>query len=249
MKLCVFGANGQTGRLLVRQALDEGHVVTAVTRHPGSFPLRHPALRIEAGDVADPAAVEKVVTGQDAVLSSLGVPFGRHPVSVYSAGASAILAAMTQAGVDRFVAVTSSAIAPDPEPVGGFFFRKVLQPLVVSTLGRTTYADQRQMEEIVRASSLDWTIVRPSGLFSAPGVSDYLVRPEYAPGRFTSRPDLADCLLREAGRGGHHRQAIGVATTEGQPGILALIWREGIRKPGRPAPGAITASPGLRRPA
>ena len=39
MRLSVFGANGATGRLLVRQALDAGHEVTAVTRRPAEFPL------------------------------------------------------------------------------------------------------------------------------------------------------------------------------------------------------------------
>ena len=49
----------------------------------------------------------------------------------------------------------------------------VIQPLVTATIGKTTYADMRRMEELVRASDLEWTIVRPSGLFDAPGVTSY----------------------------------------------------------------------------
>ena len=46
MKLVVFGANGPTGQLSTKQALAEGHAVTAVTRHPEAFPLRDARLRV-----------------------------------------------------------------------------------------------------------------------------------------------------------------------------------------------------------
>ena len=39
MDIVIFGANGQTGRLLTRRALDSRHSVTAVTRHPDDFPF------------------------------------------------------------------------------------------------------------------------------------------------------------------------------------------------------------------
>jgi putative NADH-flavin reductase len=53
MNLVIFGANGPTGRLLTKQALDKGHTVTAVTRHPEMFPLQHECLRVLHGDVFD----------------------------------------------------------------------------------------------------------------------------------------------------------------------------------------------------
>jgi hypothetical protein len=72
-------------------------------------------------------------------------------------------------------------------------------------MGKTLYEDQRRMEAIVKTTPLDWTIVRPSGLFSGTGVSAYQVSEGPGSGRFTSRQDLADCMLREAGPSGHHR--------------------------------------------
>ena len=94
MKIVIFGANGPTGRLLTKQALAEGHAVTAVTRHPEAFPLKHACLQVLGGDVYDLEAVEKAVTGQDAVLSTLGVPFSRKPIRVYSEGTANIVQAM-----------------------------------------------------------------------------------------------------------------------------------------------------------
>jgi uncharacterized protein YbjT (DUF2867 family) len=87
------------------------------------------------------------------------------------------------------------------------------------------------MEEIVRACDLDWTIVRPSGLFDTTTVSDYriAVAPQRLPGMFTSRADLADVLLREAVEGRHVRRCIEVITTQGTPNYLKVFLKEALR--------------------
>src|SRR5690606_36283549 len=73
VNIVIFGANGPTGRLLTKQALDEGHVVTAFTRNAKDFPLRNDRLLVMQGDVFDFSSAEQAVNGQDAVLSTLGV--------------------------------------------------------------------------------------------------------------------------------------------------------------------------------
>lgn len=230
MQIAVFGANGPTGRLLTRLALDEDHEVVAFTRHPDAFPIDHPRLEVAAGDVHDAAAVASAIDGTDAVLSTLGVPFAKTPIDVYSDGVTNIIAGMRAAGVKRLAVVSSSAVSPHPEPLGGFVFERIVQPYVVNKLGKTLYDDVRRMEAIVSASDLAWTIVRPSGLFEAPAVSDYGVEIDHIGHRFTARIDLADCLLRQVLDDTYVRSAIAVATTTATPSMLSLIWREGIRK-------------------
>jgi uncharacterized protein YbjT (DUF2867 family) len=230
MKLAVFGANGSTGRLLTRLALDEGHDVVAFTRHPETFPIEHRRLHVAAGDAHDAAAVASAIDGADAVASTLGVPFAKTPITVFSDGVANIIAGMHAAGIKRFACVSSSAIGPHPEPLGGFIFEKILQPYVVNKLGKTVYDDLRRMEAIVSDSDLAWTIVRPSGLFDAPTVSAYGVAIDFIAHRFTARIDLADCLLRQALGDTYVRSTIAVATLSAHPSILKLIWREGIRK-------------------
>jgi putative NADH-flavin reductase len=229
MRIIVFGANGPTGRRLTAAALAEGNDVTAFTRKPTDFPIAHRRLRVAAGDVLDVEAVAAAVRGQDVVLSTLGAPFSRHPVSVFSKGGEAILAAMMRHGVQRFVCVTSSVMEREAR-TGGPFFDGVVQPLVVNTLGRTVYADMRRLEELVTGSDLTWTIVRPSGLFETEHVTSYAVGERHLPQRFTSRADLADCLLRQATDATWVRRVIAVATTDVRPSMVTLIWREGIRK-------------------
>ncbi len=155
MKIVVFGANGRTGRLVTAQALAEGHTVTAVTRHPEAFPLRHDRLRVMGGDVFDLAAVDHAVAGQEAVLSALGVPFGRTPITLYSQGVAQMVQAMRHTGVRRLVCVSSSSTDPrtrNHDTGGGFIYEKVIKPLVIATIGRTQYADLWRMETLVMHS-------------------------------------------------------------------------------------------------
>ncbi|MEU8933968.1 NAD(P)H-binding protein [Streptomyces sp. NPDC048409] len=226
MNIVVFGANGPTGRQVTAQALAEGHTVTAVTRRPGQFPAGGARLRVAGADVFDPAAVSRAVAGQDAVISTLGVPYGRKPVTVYSAGVTAISRAMTEHGVRRLVCVSSTVLFRVAAPGETFFFRKVVEPAIARTVGRTVYEDMRRMEETVRDGDHRWTVVRPAGLFDADAVSAYEVATSRLPGRFTSRADLGAVLLREAVDDRHVRAFVDVRTTQGVPGILDVIRKE-----------------------
>jgi uncharacterized protein YbjT (DUF2867 family) len=226
VKLVIFGANGPTGRQATQQAIAAGHTITAITRHPEEFPLSHPRLRLVGADVRDPAAVERAVAGQEAVVSALGVPFGRQPVTLYSEGMTHITQAMAKHDVRRLVCVTSTVLFDVPAPGEGLFFRKVLEPLIARTIGRTVYDDMRRMERIVRDSGHAWTIVRPSGLFDTDAVSEYRVATSRLPGRFTSRADLADALLCEATGDRHAGACIDVRTTTGVPSMLEVIRKE-----------------------
>jgi putative NADH-flavin reductase len=226
MRIVVFGANGATGRLLTQQALDVGHDVVAVTRRPGQFPLVHERLRVAEADVHDRTAVARAVAGREVVLSALGVPFTRKPVNVYGAGIVSICAAMKQHGVTRVVAVSSAATEPHRHEGAGFFLNRVMQPLVTATIGRTTYADMRAMEARLRSSDLEWTVMRPSGLFDAPGVNDYQLSEDHADGVFTSRADLAASMLAQTTSTEWIGKFVAVTTSEGAPTVLQMIRRE-----------------------
>lgn len=230
MTIAIFGANGATGRLLVAQALDAGHEVVAVTRNPTTFPFKHDGLRIAQADVLDAMRVSEVIAGCDVVLSTLGVGFTRDPITVYSQGVQNIIAAMQQHDLRRLVVVSSSATYPHYHADGGFLLNRVMQPLITATIGRTTYADMRRMEELVRASDLDWTIVRPSGLFDLPEVTDYRVDEDEAPGVFTSRTDLAACMLAQLDDGRFVRKNVAVTTTSVKPQLLQMMFKEAFKK-------------------
>ncbi|MEW2520196.1 NAD(P)-dependent oxidoreductase [Actinacidiphila alni] len=230
MRIAVFGANGPTGRHLTDQALAAGHEVVAVTRRPGSLPSGRPGLTVAVADATDPAAVADAVAGTDAVLSALGARFSKETITTYSASATAITGAMARHGVTRLLAISSSIADPDWRPTGAHFFNHVLDPLVNRRLGRTLHEDMRRMEDVICRTDLDWTLVRPSGLFEHPGVTDYRTAGTSADGVFTARSDLAASMLRELEERRYVRMAMGVITTAVKPNIAKLIWQEGVKK-------------------
>jgi nucleoside-diphosphate-sugar epimerase len=228
MRIVIFGANGGTGRPLVAHALEAGHTTVGVTRRPDQFPFAHPALAVAGADVSDSAALGDIVAGADAVLSTLGVPFTREAVDTYSVGTANIVGAMRLTGVRRLVVVSSTALDHYQGRTGTPFTLRLVEPIVTKTIGKTLYDDMRRMEAIVRDSGLDWTIVRPSGLFDLPRVTDYVAGQIDPVGAFTSRADLAHYLLALAARSGA-RDTVTVSTTVDTPTMWQTIRREAFK--------------------
>jgi nucleoside-diphosphate-sugar epimerase len=229
MHVVIFGANGPTGRLLTARALAAGHQVTAVTRHPGDISPRI-GLRVAYADATDAGTVSAAVAGSDAVLSALGVPYSRRPVSLYSAGTAGIITAMRDHGIRRLVVASTAAADPGYHASDSAFFTRVMEPLFMRSPGRTVYDDNRRMEAVVQGSGLDWTIVRACWLFNSAGVSEYQTCEGSPHGMFTARADLAACLLAQLTSDRTAGTTIGVRTVAGTPSIPAQIWREVINR-------------------
>ncbi|MGV0802025.1 NAD(P)-binding oxidoreductase, partial [Mycolicibacterium elephantis] len=139
-----------------------------------------------------------VVAGTDAVVSSLGVPFSLRPIDTYSVGVENIVAAMHASRVRRLVVVSSTGAHHYPGRVDPPFALRIVEPIITRTIGKSTYDDQRRMEDIVTHSGLDWTVVRPSGLFDLPVPTNYVAGEVNPVGAFTARIDLADYVTRLA---------------------------------------------------
>src|SRR5688500_2686383 len=103
MNIVIFGAAGGTGRELVTQALELGHVVTAFERRPQTADGADGRVRVVRGDIVDVAAVARAVEGQEAVLSALGASNPLRPYPEFRTGVSNIVQAMQASGVRRLV--------------------------------------------------------------------------------------------------------------------------------------------------
>ena len=102
MKIVLLGATGFVGSALLKEALNRGHIVTAIARHPETLALRE-RLTVKAGDVFDSSALATLLTGHEAVISAFN-PGWRNP-NLYDdqrRGTSAIIAAVKQAGIRRY---------------------------------------------------------------------------------------------------------------------------------------------------
>jgi putative NADH-flavin reductase len=223
MKLTIFAASGGIGRQVLEQALAAGHDVTAVVRNPKKLTREEEELRIVSADLAaaDPAVLESAVAGADAVLSGLGARKASE-AGIASQGTRAIVRAMQATGVRRLVVVSAAPVStvpspgrpkpPKHDPGDGFFMRNLLSPLTKAAL-RKPYADLALMEDVVRESRLDWTIVRPPRLTNGPLTGTY--RTAYGQnlrrGIFVSRADVAHLMLRALEQPETIKQTIGIA--------------------------------------
>jgi putative NADH-flavin reductase len=180
MNLTIFAATGGIGREILEQAVAAGHAVTAVVRSPQKITA---PVRVVPADLAtvDPATLKAAVEGADAVLSGLGARSAAE-AGVAQRGTQTIIEAMQATGVRRIVVVSAApiGIVPSPgnprppkhDPGDGFFMRHLFSKLTVRML-RTHYADLARMEDALRDSNLDWTIVRPPRLTNKPLTGNY----------------------------------------------------------------------------
>lgn len=225
MKLTIFAATGGIGRQVLAQAVAAGHDVTAVVRNPKNLRLAELSgqVRVVTADLAapDPAVLASAVAGADAVLSGLGARTAAD-VGVAERGTRAIVAAMRATGVPRLVVVSAAPIAtvpspgrphpPKHDPGDGFFTRHLFSPLVKAAL-RSHYADLAVMEDVVRDSGLDWTVVRPPRLTDKPLTGTYRVAygRNLRRGFVISRADVAHFMLGVLTRPETVKQAVGIA--------------------------------------
>jgi uncharacterized protein YbjT (DUF2867 family) len=161
MKVLVLGATGGTGRLIVRDAVAKGHSVVALVRSKASANL--PDARMIEGDARDEAALARAMDGCDTVVSALGTGIGFRKVDLLTVATHALVTAMMRNGVRRLVCVSALGVG-DSRGHGGFVFDRLFLPLLLSQ----AYKDKERQEAAVRASALDWVLVRPAMLTDDP---------------------------------------------------------------------------------
>jgi uncharacterized protein YbjT (DUF2867 family) len=164
MKITVIGATRGVGLKLVEAALARGHEVTAVARNPESLRLQHPKLRVVRGDALDRASLESAARGSEAILSALGTL--DRASTVRSEGTKNAVEVAKAVGAKRFACVSAIGVGDSKEQAqkSSFVFGRIIMPLFL----KRPFEDMARMEDTVRASGLEWTIVRPTGYTDKP---------------------------------------------------------------------------------
>jgi putative NADH-flavin reductase len=194
VKLLVFGSTGGTGREIVTQGLEQGHEVTAFARSPDKLGLSHERLRVVGGDVLDLAAVERVTPGHDSVLCAIGAPASDRS-GVREAGTRHIIQAMKSGGPRRLICLASLGYG-DSREILPFHMKYLIVPLFL----RHAFADHERQEACIKASDLDWIIVRPTALTNGPRMGIYrhgFPVTERGVRLKISRADVADFMLKQ----------------------------------------------------
>ncbi len=190
MRLAIFGGTGGTGLELTRQSLEKGHSVRVLARNPNRMPLVSPNMRIVLGNVLDRESVSKTVLGSDAVLSCLGQRTLLRNTRVCSAGTHLILEVMQAQGVRRLVVESAFGVGES------LAVANPLERLLFATLLRAPYEDKNLLEAELKASGLEWTILRPTALTNGALTGRYAVTAGRPAASRVSRADVAAAMLR-----------------------------------------------------
>lgn len=203
MRLIVFGASGQCGRLLVQRAAEAGHAVTAVVREGTDYAAPAGVTQVR-GDPLDAGFVAGVMPGHDAVASGLGIkrrsaanPWSRitSPPDFCSRTARNIVAAMQATGVRRVCAVSAAGVGDSAARMNWLmkFF------VATSSVG-VGYRDLAVMEAVYAASGLDWQTPRPTRLTDGPATGEVAETDAFPLSAAISRADVAGYMLAQLTR-------------------------------------------------
>ena len=203
-RILVLGATGPTGRLIVEQALAQGHDVTILVRSPEKA-AGLAGAKIVKGDARDEKSLREALEGRDVVITALGTPVSPFKeVTLLSTATRALVKAMKEKQVTRLICITGIG-AGDSRGHGGFAFNNLILPLLL----RKVYDDKNRQEAILRESGLAWTIVRPSILNdkAGRGKARALTDLSHFNGGTIARADVATFVLEQVRADTWTRQA------------------------------------------
>ena len=163
MRVLVTGATGFVGSHLVEALRRRGDEVTVLARSTRKAEALAPlGVAVVEGDLQQAAALARAVEGQDVIYHVAGTVAARDEAEFFRAnrdGTAGLVAAACRGGQSRFVFVSSMAAAGPAERGRPLTGRESPRP--VTAYGRSKLA----AEQVVTASGLPWTIVRPPTVY------------------------------------------------------------------------------------
>ena len=213
MNIILFGATGQIGQQILKQALERGHTVTAFVRDAAKLDVTHLRLTVMVGDARNARAVAAAIPGHDAVINAMG-PGGPDVSDKYldiiTDGIRHLVQGMREAGLRRIVVLGSVATlnaAPD----------KLLRDLPsFPDLARNISGAHLEAWKTLAASGLDWTVICPAPIVeSGEPTGQYRTQADFllggGPQLKIATGDVADLLLNEVEHGNHIGHRVNVA--------------------------------------
>jgi len=205
MKILILGATGRVGSEIVNHALQDGHQVTVLVRSPEKIQLNNENLTIIQGNVLNKEDIVGAMRGADAVISALNT----DGTTTLSESMPLIIKAMENEGIKRIITVGTagilqSRVSPD-----------LLRYQSSESKQKITRAaeEHHKAYEMLKQSTLDWTIVCPTYLPDGERLGEYRVERDYLPvdGAKIHVPDTAEFTYKQINSDQYIKSRVGIA--------------------------------------
>lgn len=208
-EIILIGASGFVGSAILKEALDRGHKVTAVVRHPEKISTSHKNLMVKKGDVSLSDTVTDLFKRADVVISAYN-PGWQNPdiagetTRVYRS----ILNSVRKSGVKRFLVVGGAGslfISHGIRLMDAGVMPKFILPAVKAL------ADF-YLNDLTAEKRIDWVFFSPAGNLE-PGSrtgkfrlgKDDLIVNEKGESKISVQ-DYAVAMIDELEKPAHHRE-------------------------------------------
>lgn len=191
MNVCLLGATGRVGSLILSQVLNDDHTVQALVRNSAIIPKQHSKLSWISGNALDKDSIHKVMAGSDVIISALNTDGN----STLSKSMPIIIDVMKQLKINRIVSIGTAGILQSRlEPALYRFQSK-------ESRNRSTIAAEDHLKAylLLKESNLNWTIVCPTYLPHGTSVGNYRTEKDFLPndGLSISTADTAEFAYKQ----------------------------------------------------
>ncbi len=170
MKILILGATGRTGRLIVEEAIKQGHVLNVLVRDIHKIPFDSKSINVFQGTPARREDLAAAMQGCDLLISALSIarasdaPWSKliTPENFISESVKNIIAEAGQQNIQRLISISAWGVGDTNKDIPFW-----LRWLIKHTNLRPVYAEHESQEKLLAASSLQWTAVRPVALNDA----------------------------------------------------------------------------------
>ena len=156
MKICIFGADGRTGKEVVKIALDQGHEVVAFVYSKKAKEFLPESVVIKVGDVMDLNDVKSAMIDADSVISVIGHIKDSDPL-MQTKGITNITQSMKDLKIERIISLTGTGVRFDGDKPS---ILDKLANIIIKFIDRERIIDGIKHADVLKESNLNWTILR-----------------------------------------------------------------------------------------
>jgi putative NADH-flavin reductase len=173
VNICLLGATGRVGSIILEHALLDNHFVSILVRNKHKVNIDHPNLQIIEGNVLNEKDLTKVIKDSDAVISALNT----DGTTTLSGSMPMIINQMKHFGISRIITIGTAGILQARSNPELFRFQSA------ESKRKTTNDAEEHLKAYLhlKSSGLDWTVVCPTYLPTGERLGTYRYEKDFLP--------------------------------------------------------------------